>query len=461
MRRRRQHHFIAWAVLWAVVGALIAIAGEAHGQAQCGDNGNQQPNFSGQISVTFGSSIANGRDVSFTVTVPGLYSAQWHAVKGTDTVARLYSGPANFSNPCSGSGTASVPSGHADGDASVPISGSATLTFINAGHSYLGGWVDYPFPLSLQIGTGFGCTSDVHVTAHWAHAPAKFAAGVVVDFEVGGIFAQVQCNAFGCATATIPYGQLNALGSAPYNVNTVGIAANSWTQEWVGGTGGHIVTQAPTISGTVPNSLACGGTLDVGLDANLPLPTPTPSPTATVSPSASPGLTPQPTPSTPPIDYATPPPNNPGTTVTNGGTTMSGITNQDIYNDVKQALDDAGNRDSNFVGVNGGFGFGSDPAGESGAAGSGLQSAVDRFTGDLSGTSDGLMGAIDSIDSLTLPTSIGDKSSWALSLPVLGEINVDLSTFDTPVHAFRALCLGVLIVGGWFAMIKIIRSGVA
>ena len=140
---------------------------------------------------------------------------------------------------------------------------------------------------------------------------------------------------------------------------------------------------------------------------------------------------------------------------------MSGITNQDIYNDVKQALDDAGNRDTEYIVPNGGFGFGSDPGGENGSAGNGLQSAVNRFTNDLSGSGDGLMQKVDAIDSLTLPTSIGDKSSWAVTLPVLGNLTIDLSTFDGPVWAFRSLCLAILVVGAWFAMIKIIRSGVA
>jgi hypothetical protein len=71
------------------------------------------------------------------------------------------------------------------------------------------------------------------------------------------------------------------------------------------------------------------------------------------------------------------------------------------------------------------------------------------------------MQKVDAIDSLTLPTSIGDKSSWAVTLPVLGNLTIDLSTFDGPVWAFRSLCLAILVVGAWFAMIKIIRSGVA
>jgi hypothetical protein len=137
------------------------------------------------------------------------------------------------------------------------------------------------------------------------------------------------------------------------------------------------------------------------------------------------------------------------------------LTKGDIYDAVRQALDDAGTRDSEYAVPDGGFNLGSNPSGENGGSGNGLQSAVDRFTNDLEGSSDGLMGYVDSIDSLNLPASIGDKSSWSATLPVLGDVTINLSGFDTPVWAFRSLCLAILIVGAWFAMIRIIRSGVA
>jgi hypothetical protein len=310
------------------------------------------------------------------------------------------------------------------------------------------------------LGAAPGCNSDVTVTAHWAGG-APHAAGVVVNAVVGGYLVQLQCDANGCNSGTVPSAKLNLTGTSPWSVDA-GLESGSWT---ICGVSGSRYQTTPSIT-SAPSTVACGGTVDIALASGCATtPTPSPSPSATVAPSPSvtpsPSVSPVPSPSATPLQFPTPPPNNGGTTVTNGGTTMSGITNQDIYNDVKQALDDAGTRDSEFAVADGGFGFGSDPGGENGSAGSSLQSAVDRFTNDLSGSGDGLMEKVDAIDSLSLPTSIGDKSSWAVSLPVLGDLTIDLSTFDGPVWAFRSLCLGVLVVGAWFAIVKIVRSGVA
>ena len=293
------------------------------------------------------------------------------------------------------------------------------------------------------------CGSAINVTAHWTNGtPVK--ASVVLNVQVGGLLMQIGCDANGCNSGSLPPSQLTAAnGNPPYTV-TAGVNSKSWDY------GSDMKLHVPTV-GSAPSSATCGDSIDIALDSGIGLssPTPTPSPSATVNPS--PTVTPEPS----PITYEPPPSNNPGTTVTNGGVTGSGISNQDIYNDVKQALDDAGTRDSNFLTPDGGFAYGSGPPGEGNSAGNGLQSAVDRFTGDLGGSNQGLMEKVDAIDSLDLPTTIGDKSSWAFTLPVLGEITIDLSTFDTPVWAFRSLCLAILVVGAWFAIVKIVRSGVA
>jgi hypothetical protein len=333
---------------------------------------------------------------------------------------------------------------------------SDALTAINVWDNGSPAEQDYDVHIYV-LGSTPTCEDDVTVTAHW-DGGAPHGAGVVVNILVGGFLGQVQCDANGCNSGTFPADKLNHTGSAPYGVDG-GVDPNSWA---ICGVPNARYQTKVTNVGSWPTSVACGGTIDIPISANCAAtPTPSPSPSASIapSPSATPVLTPPPEPS--PITYETPPPNGSDTTVTHGGTTGAGISNQDIYNDVKQALNDAGTVDSDFISPNGGFAYGNNPDGEGSGAGNGLQSAVNRFTDDLSGSSDGLMGYVDNIDSLNLPTSIGDKGSWDLTLPVLGELTVDTSAFDTPVAAFRALCLAVLIVGAWFAMIRIIRSGVA
>src|SRR5262249_13865517 len=162
---------------------------------------------------------------------------------------------------------------------------------------------------------------------------APHAADVVVNVLVGGFLAQIQCDANGCNSGTFPAAQLNTTGSAPYNVGG-GVDPNSWA---ICGVSGSRFRATVTNKGTCPSSVACGGTVDIALDAHCTQTTPTPSPSASVapSPSTTPVITPEPSPSSTPLQFETPPPNAPGTGVTNGGTTMSGITNQDIYNDVK------------------------------------------------------------------------------------------------------------------------------
>jgi hypothetical protein len=123
-------------------------------------------------------------------------------------------------------------------------------------------------------------------------------------------------------------------------------------------------------------------------------------------------------------------------------------------------LDDAGTRDSHFGVPNGGFGYGNDPGGENGDAGNHLKDAVDRFTRDV-GEGGPMMSVVDSIDSLELPTGIGEKKTWDVSLPMLGDLTINTTPYDGPVGVFRALCLAILIVGAWFGMVKIIRKGIA
>jgi hypothetical protein len=368
----------------------------------------------------------------------------------TDRTYGSYSSPTNISTTWSG--IESDPAGQTGTFAPA----SDALTAMNACDNASPSEQAYDVQIYV-LGATPACEEGVTVTAHW-DGGAPEAASVVANIVVGGFLAQVQCDGSGCNSGTIPAAMLNLTGSSPWSVEG-GVDNRSWA---ICGVAGQRYRTTPTITAG-PSSVACGGSVNLSISSGCAssTPTPSPSPSASVapSPSTTPVITPSPAPT--PVVYGTPPSNNPGTTVTNGGTTGSGISNQDIYNDVKQALDDAGNRDTTLNAADGTFGFGSDPGGENGSGGNGLQSAVDRFTNDMTGSSDGLMEKVDSIDSLNLPGSIGDKSSWSATLPVLGDVTINLSGFDTPVSVFRSLCLAVLVVGAWFGMIRIIRSGIA
>lgn len=446
-------------VVRVLLGTLMAARAEAmtsqgyiHWHDGCGNWTTDQWNF--RVVATVSGDA-----------VPGDYFV--HCPWGGDVDVRVYSdhsfayvggnnNPGGYwqasQNSSTRTFTVTQPSG---GNATLP---DATVSLVRVDSACGDNSAGHVITLSIPIQIGSSeCKEAVTVTAHW-QGGAPHAASVVVNAVVGGYLAQIQCEADGCNSGTIPAAMLNLTGSSPWSVDA-GVDTRSWAI--CGVEGSRYQTKVTIASG--PSTVACGGTVDIGISANCVQPTPTPSPSASIapSPSTTPVITPAPTPSATPLQYPTPPPNNPGPTVTNGGTTGSGISNQDIYNDVKQALDDAGTRDSHFGAPNGSFGFGTGPGGENGTAGNDLQSAVDRFTNDLSGAHDGLMGYVDSIDSLDLPTGIGEKKTWNATLPVLGDIVIDATPYDGPVWAFRSLCLAILIVCAWFAMIRIIRSGVA
>jgi hypothetical protein len=466
-------------ILYLTVGAVIALATDARAQFGATAVYNTNTGAGDTINVTWDVTVAPG-------TPDGGYSSAVHIYcagspsgcnydagvvhPGTTVIggvshpscsdcaggtSYISHGGVTTMMPCFSGGVLTWSSGSTG-------SGSGTVTWtggtVTRQDQGTGGGGTVGGNVHIEVGPST-CTSPVHVTGHWAGG-APHGAGVVANIIVGGYLVQVQCDANGCNSGDVPAHALMLTGGFPTNVEG-GLMPGSWA---ICGVEGSRYLTTPTMD-ALPSTVACGGTVDAAIHSNCssPTPTPDPSPSASVapSPSTTPVITPPPTPSSTPLQYPTPPPNNPGTGVTNGGTTGSGISNQDIYNDVKQALDDAGTRDSHFGVPNGGFGFGNDPSGENGTAGNGLQSAVDRFTGDLHGGSDSLMGYVDSIDSLDLPTGIGDKKTWNVSLPVLGDITVDTTPYDTPVGILRALCLAILIVCAWFAMIRIIRSGVA
>lgn len=194
--------------------------------------------------------------------------------------------------------------------------------------------------------------------------------------------------------------------------------------------------------------------------ASYPFPPPpvTPTPTPYTTPTPAPTTTPGPNSSPVP----TPAPNGAGTTVTNNGVTTTGtpgvgITNQDFYNDVKQAVTDAG---SGMTPQPGGGdatnpGHATSDYSNRGTIDS-LQSDETQWQGAVtdgasaaSGVLSGVTGAIAS-----LPSSFGSVSSVALPLSNLNIIphgiamsfpsTIDLTAWVVPIGVLRTALLWLL-----------------
>lgn len=224
-------------------------------------------------------------------------------------------------------------------------------------------------------------------------------------------------------------------------------------------------------SGPDGQTYNCGDSLTITVTVTDPNESPTPapsvSPTATVSPFPSPSPSPSMAPTATPVQYSTPPANDSGsggnaTTVTHSGTTMSGITNQDIYNDVKQALNDAGNNTTGAPGVGQGFEVGGQPGGGEGEGSgdserNGIKSDVTNSITKTNGIISKGQNILGSSNNIVLPNS-GVLKSWSVNLPKLGELTVDLAPFDTQVTFFRNVCLFALYCLFWFLTLNTLNK---
>lgn len=199
-------------------------------------------------------------------------------------------------------------------------------------------------------------------------------------------------------------------------------------------------------------SATIGGLDNIVCGEPTPTPTPDPSPNPTASPL--PSATPAPTPpqsGTPPQDPGgTPPPDS------NGGPATTKY--PDVYSDVRQALNDSGNQDSPMPNVTNDFDYGNEPNYKDGTD---LENSVNNTIAIHENVSDSAIGKIASAQAMSLPTGLGDKATWDVTLPVLGSFTVDVTPYDSIISLFRALCLMMLLISTWFVTIRIIRSGIA
>ena len=188
-----------------------------------------------------------------------------------------------------------------------------------------------------------------------------------------------------------------------------------------------------------------------------PVPTPTPNPSATPIPTPTPGPsgTPQPTPTAPPNASPTPP-------LTTGS---DGLTGQDIYTAVKQALEDSGNDNSGMPAEN--FQpIGGDPStsyadhsgiyamqngiNSMGAAGANMKAATGTVMQTLGN------------DVQSIPTSTGKATSWDLGTYTYpgGQYHLVINFSSLPPAWFwgREIELCLLYLGYLIACIRLIGS---
>jgi hypothetical protein len=205
----------------------------------------------------------------------------------------------------------------------------------------------------------------------------------------------------------------------------------------------------------------------------VPLPSPSPTPMVTVTPY-------QATPSPSPLASATPYPDQtamptatvPANVVIDSTGQAAGkvyVSNAvDIYKPIVDAL----------RGIGGGGGIDGNPGDGSGVGGDfdtgagpltqkeddakhNLSDKATRTQVSYDGTLKDGKEKLASIQPLNMPTVSGQKTSWGVSLPVLGALTIDISPYMTVIGIMRAVLLMVMLIGAWFASIKIIRSGIA
>jgi hypothetical protein len=191
-----------------------------------------------------------------------------------------------------------------------------------------------------------------------------------------------------------------------------------------------------------------------------PTPTPpgTPTPTPPATPTPAPTSTPVPNPSTPPTNTnpAPPPPYNGGS-----GNPQSSPLN--VYEDVRRALNDSGNSDSASNQANGDFEVGEPDAKQQPALDI-LESSKQKLVEDtqkLQGAHDGVKVAYAADKKPIMPTGIGSTLSFAVTLPKLGAMVIDLNPYATYIEWIRNACLLVLYIMFWTWTSSTVRQAVS
>ncbi|HEY2713738.1 MAG TPA: hypothetical protein VGI60_14585 [Chthoniobacterales bacterium] len=211
----------------------------------------------------------------------------------------------------------------------------------------------------------------------------------------------------------------------------------------------------PTTAGTVSISISAHWhTFTSPTPTPTPTPTLTPFPTPTPFPTATPGLTPPPgDPGPPQPPDTTPPP------VGDGGPAETRY--GDVYSDVRQALDDAGNQDTSAGGpISNDFKVGTNTA---------TDGATDSLSDDVDTAIDGANSIIaagkdnfSSSHAMQVPTVTGSQMLYEFTFPLLDvPVSIDLAPFSTIIGIFRDLCLCFLYLQWWVFTAHTIQRAIA
>ena len=239
----------------------------------------------------------------------------------------------------------------------------------------------------------------------------------------------------------------------------------------LGGDSGHtysVTVDGQTIAaGVLANNNETGCPYNTPIElGNIPCNTPSPSPPPTASPSPTVSVSPAPTSSPPPSQGGTPPAGGGGTPppIGNGGaaTTRYG----DVYADVRQALDDAGNQDTGTVVPDTSFDVGaqSEDVVNNRNWDNVLRNLTDT-TGDIDNLTNTVQSNLDDSNSVHMPTVSGTVLIFDLgTISFIGRTLhpvINLTPFAEAIQLLRDLLLFVLYLQFWYWTIKIIQQAMA
>lgn len=198
-----------------------------------------------------------------------------------------------------------------------------------------------------------------------------------------------------------------------------------------------------------------------GTVGDPPPPTPTPTPTPNPPPTPTPPYqTPTPPPTAPPSHTppTTPPPQPYPPSGADGNVHVTNAS--DIYQPIVDAIKGIGESPVTAPTINSGFETGQQPDPISNDQSLAIKDGLTEAQGKLNDTLASGKTKIEAIEPLTLP-SAGSKSSWNITLPMLGAMTISLEPYLGVIGFLRALILMVMAISAWFASIRIIRSGIA
>lgn len=368
-------------------------------------------------------------------------------------------------------------SGTEDWGSITLVNGTGTR-YIGAAASPAGGATRYyHYAVTVDTAGVSSTTSTFTITFNWtgngqSGTGSPYTAELVVSHIAKQATFVLNWDNSGCHIPETGTLQINGVtvATASMGSNAVGQTTFTDTDAAAGDSYVWVVDGATIASGTVAFSvefpLAFSVSDNFSNTCPEPTPTPTPTPSSTPTPTLPPGPTPTPPPATPPPAPSQPPVTSspPTNHQTGGGGVGEGIVvlnPEDIYGPIVDAIN---GKDDSGLGphdIDSSFDTGDQPD----AIANDQTSDVADVLGDAQDSYNGATTAgktkLGQLQPLTMPTGITTKTSWSITLPILGAMVVDISPYQTVITLMRSLLLMVLLIGAWFASVRIIRSGIA